>query len=64
MKIAVFGTGYVGLVSAVCFAEMGHEVIAVDIDENKIDRLQKGEAIIYEAGLEEILQRNLKNKKR
>jgi UDPglucose 6-dehydrogenase len=62
MKIAVFGTGYVGLVSAVCFAEMGHEVIAVDIDENKIDRLQKGEAIIYEAGLEEILQRNLKNK--
>lgn len=57
MNLAIIGTGYVGLVSAVCFAELGHTVIGVDIDENKVKRLKNGECIIYEPGLEEMLQR-------
>jgi UDPglucose 6-dehydrogenase len=59
MKIAVVGTGYVGLVSGTCFAETGNEVICVDIDKNKVDRLQKGEIVIYEPGLETLFERNL-----
>lgn len=59
MNIAVVGTGYVGLVSAACFAELGHTVIGVDIDEAKVKKLQNGECTIYEPGLEEVLQRNL-----
>lgn len=61
MNIAVVGTGYVGLVSAACFAELGHTVIGVDIDEDKVQRLKNGECIIYEPGLEELLQRGLKS---
>jgi UDPglucose 6-dehydrogenase len=61
MKIAVIGTGYVGLVSAACFAELGHEVFGVDIDEEKIKKCKRGESPIYEPGLEEILNEGLKN---
>lgn len=61
MNIAVVGTGYVGLVSAACFAELGHNVIGVDIDEEKVRRLKNGECIIYEPGLEEVLERGLKS---
>ncbi len=58
MKIAVVGTGYVGLVSGTCFAETGNHVVCVDIDENKIRRMQQGEVPIYEPGLEVIFERN------
>ncbi len=60
MKITVIGTGYVGLVSATCFAEIGHEVMGIDIDKKKIEKLKKGISPIYELGLDELLQRNLK----
>lgn len=60
MKIAVVGTGYVGLVSGTCFAETGNHVICIDIDASKINRLQAGEITIYEPGLEKIFTRNLK----
>jgi UDPglucose 6-dehydrogenase len=63
MKIAVIGTGYVGLVSGTCFAETGNQVICVDIDKNKVERLSAGEIVIYEPGLEVLFQRNLKEKR-
>lgn len=59
MKVAVAGTGYVGLVTAVCMAEKGHEVICVDIDENKIYSLKKGVSPIYEQDLEKLMQSNV-----
>ncbi|CAK0771069.1 UDP-glucose 6-dehydrogenase [Gammaproteobacteria bacterium] len=59
MKITIFGTGYVGLVTGICLAEVGNEVLGVDIDERKIAMLQRGEAPIYEPGLEDLLRNNL-----
>ena len=60
MKIAVVGTGYVGLVSGTCFAETGNKVICVDIDINKVTKLQNGEITIYEPGLEKLFLRNVR----
>lgn len=59
MKIAMIGTGYVGLVSGVCFSDFGHEVICVDKDPSKIERLNKGEVPIYEPGLEALMLKNV-----
>ncbi len=58
MKVAVAGTGYVGLVTGVCLAENGNEVTCVDIDENKIARMEQGISPIYEPGLEELMHKN------
>ena len=58
MKISVFGTGYVGLVTGACLAEVGHDVICMDVDQGKIDQLNSGVLPIWEAGLEDIVQRN------
>ena len=59
MRLAVIGTGYVGLVSGVCFSELGNEVICVDQIESKIERLNDGEVPIYEPGLKELIESNL-----
>nr|MBV6630277.1 UDP-glucose/GDP-mannose dehydrogenase family protein [Oceanococcus sp. HetDA_MAG_MS8] len=62
MKVTVFGTGYVGLVSGTCLAEMGHDVICVDVDEAKVDGLNRGEIPIHEPGLEPMVLRNRERK--
>jgi UDPglucose 6-dehydrogenase/GDP-mannose 6-dehydrogenase len=59
MKVAIIGTGYVGLVSGVCLAEKGHDVTCVDIDADKVVRINRGEAPIHEEGLDELLRRNV-----
>ncbi len=59
MRIAMIGTGYVGLVSGVCFSDFGHDVICVDKDPSKIERLEAGEIPIYEPGLDVLLEKNV-----
>ena len=58
MKITIFGSGYVGLVTGACFAEVGNEVLCVDVDERKVALLQRGEVPIHEPGLDEVIRRN------
>src|SRR5678815_3287173 len=60
MNVCVVGTGYVGLVTGACFAEFGVQVVCADKDEAKIAGLQRGEIPIYEPGLQDIVERNLK----
>ena len=59
MKIAVIGTGYVGLSTGVCLSEIGHHVICIDIDEQKVNLLTQGISPIYEPGLETLLPKNM-----
>ena len=59
MKIAVVGSGYVGLVTGACFAQVGHQVICIDNDKQKIEMLRSGVVPIYEPGLEQLVQRNV-----
>src|ERR1700722_14022618 len=63
MKIAVVGTGYVGLVTGTCFAETGNDVTCIDIDEKKIGKLSVGQITIYEPGLEKLFLRNLREER-
>ena len=59
MRLTIFGSGYVGLVTGACFAEVGNTVLCVDVDERKVEMLKRGESPIYEPGLDELLKRNL-----
>ena len=61
MRIAMIGTGYVGLVSGACFADFGHTVVCVDKDAGKIERLNRGEMPIYEPGLEDLVAANVRD---
>ena len=60
MKIAMVGSGYVGLVSGACFADFGHDVVCIDKDEDKIQRLREGIMPIYEPGLDDLVDKNAK----
>ena len=59
MKIAMIGTGYVGLVSGVCFSDFGHDVVCVDKDPKKVEMLERGEVPIYEPGLDDLMAKNV-----
>ncbi|KEZ48833.1 UDP-glucose dehydrogenase family protein [Metabacillus indicus] len=63
MKIAVVGTGYVGLVTGTCLSEIGHTVTCIDIDQNKVDKMQAGLSPIYEPGLDELMLKNINEKR-
>ncbi len=60
MKVTVYGLGYVGLVTGACLAEVGNDVLCMDIDEHKVERLNRGEVPIYEPGLDQLIARNLR----
>lgn len=60
MKVVMIGTGYVGLVTGTCFADAGNDVVCLDVDQKKVDQLNRGEIPIYEPGLEELIARNVK----
>ena len=62
MKISIIGTGYVGLVTGACLAEKGHQVTCVDINPDRVAALNRAEAPIYEAGLEDLLRKNVGRK--
>ena len=64
MKLAMVGTGYVGLVTGTCFAEMGNDVICVDVDEEKVKKLREGVIPIYEPGLKDLVLRNRSEERR
>lgn len=63
MKVSVFGTGYVGLVTGVCFAEMGNDVTCVDIDQNRVAMLREGKSPIYEPGIDDLITSNIEEKR-
>ena len=58
MKVTIYGSGYVGLVTGACLAQVGNDVLCVDIDPNKIEQLNRGESPIYEPGLTEMIRSN------
>ena len=60
MKLCVLGTGYVGLVAGACFSDSGNHVVCVDLDKEKVKKIQKGEIPIFEPGLDELVIRNVK----
>ena len=59
MKVTIYGSGYVGLVTGACLAQVGNQVLCVDIDEHKVKMLQSGEVPIYEPGLEDMIKQNI-----
>jgi len=61
MRIAILGSGYVGLVTGVCFADKGHKIYSIDVDIEKVKKINSGKIPIFEPGLEEMLKRNLEN---
>src|SRR5690625_5774037 len=63
MKIGIIGTGYVGLVTGTCFADSGNDVICVDVDQEKVERMRNGEVPIYEPGLNRVFDRAIRDKR-